>query len=145
MKYYMHGVGHYLGLDVHDAGRYFIDQRPRIPGRSLPEWCLTVEPGIYIPPDDKSAPSKYRGIGIRIEDDVLVTENGNVNLTSKVPKDPDEIEAMMAKSKMSVSEILKHLPLIFASIFVAITFHAVGPRQGVQLRGQHGVAEGPLF
>jgi Xaa-Pro aminopeptidase len=61
--------------------------------------CLTVEPGIYVPPDDKSAPAKYRGIGIRIEDDVLVTENGNINLTAKVTKDPDEIEALMAKSR----------------------------------------------
>jgi Xaa-Pro aminopeptidase len=56
---------------------------------------LTVEPGIYVSPDDKSAPAKYRGIGIRIEDDVLVTEDGNRNLTSKVPKTADEIEALM--------------------------------------------------
>jgi Xaa-Pro aminopeptidase len=60
---------------------------------------LTVEPGLYIPPDDKTAPAKYRGIGVRIEDDVLVTENGNRNLTAKVPKDPDEIEALMNSSK----------------------------------------------
>ena len=99
MKYYMHGVGHYLGLDVHDAGRYFVDQSAKNSKPFAPGMVLTVEPGLYIPPDDKSAPSKYRGIGIRIEDDVLVTENGNLNLTSKVPKDPDEIEALMAKSK----------------------------------------------
>jgi Xaa-Pro aminopeptidase len=60
---------------------------------------LTVEPGLYIPPDDRSAPSKYRGIGIRIEDDVLVTEEGNVNLTSKVPKDADAIEELMNSKK----------------------------------------------
>jgi Xaa-Pro aminopeptidase len=99
MKYYMHGVGHYLGLDVHDAGRYFTDQQARNSKPFAPGMVLTVEPGLYIPPDDKSAPAKYRGIGIRIEDDVLVTEDGNRNLTSKVPKDPDEIEAVMAKSK----------------------------------------------
>ena len=99
MKYYMHGVGHYLGLDVHDAGRYFTDQQARNSKPFAPGMVLTVEPGLYIPPDDKSAPAKYRGIGIRIEDDVLVTEDGNRNLTSKVPKDPDEIEALMAKSK----------------------------------------------
>ena len=58
---------------------------------------LTVEPGLYIPPDDKSAPAKYRGIGIRIEDDVLVTADGNLNLSGKVPKNPDEIEAIMQK------------------------------------------------
>ena len=99
MKYYMHGVGHYLGLDVHDAGRYFTDQTAKRSKPFAPGMVLTVEPGLYIPPDDKSAPSKYRGIGIRIEDDVLVTEDGNLNLTSKVPKHPDEIEALMAKSK----------------------------------------------
>jgi Xaa-Pro aminopeptidase len=54
---------------------------------------------LYIPPDDKSAPAKYRGIGVRIEDDVLVTKDGNRNLTSKVPKDPDEIEAIMSKGR----------------------------------------------
>ena len=99
MKYYMHGVGHYLGLDVHDAGRYFTDQGAKSSKPFAPGMVLTVEPGLYIPPDDKSAPAKYRGIGIRIEDDVLVTSDGNRNLTAKVPKDPDEIEALMAKSK----------------------------------------------
>lgn len=99
MKYYMHGVGHYLGLDVHDAGRYFHDQKARNSRKFAPGMVLTVEPGLYIPPDDRSAPAKYRGIGVRIEDDVLVTETGNVNLTSKVPKDPDEIEAIMAKRR----------------------------------------------
>jgi len=97
MKYYMHGVGHYLGLDVHDAGRYFVDQTARHSRPFAPGMVLTVEPGLYIPPDDKSAPAKYRGIGIRIEDDVLVTKEGNLNLTAKVPKDPDEIEALMQK------------------------------------------------
>lgn len=97
MKYYMHGVGHYLGLDVHDAGRYFTDQRAKNSKPFAPGMVLTVEPGLYIPPDDKTAPAKYRGIGIRIEDDVLVTKEGNRNLTAKVPKDPDEIEALMQK------------------------------------------------
>ncbi|MEO6654773.1 MAG: aminopeptidase P N-terminal domain-containing protein [Pyrinomonadaceae bacterium] len=97
MKYYMHGVGHYLGLDVHDAGRYFVDQKAKNSKPFAPGMVLTVEPGLYIPPDDKSAPSKYRGIGIRIEDDVLVTADGNRNLTARVPKKPDEIEALMQK------------------------------------------------
>lgn len=97
MKYYMHGVGHYLGLDVHDAGRYFTDQTAKNSRPFAPGMVLTVEPGLYIPPGDKSAPAKYRGIGIRIEDDVLVTKDGNHNLTAKVPKDPDEIEALMQK------------------------------------------------
>jgi Xaa-Pro aminopeptidase len=99
MKYYMHGVGHYLGLDVHDAGRYFTDQTAKNSRPFAPGMVLTVEPGLYIPPDDKSAPAKYRGIGIRIEDDVLVTEDGNVNLTAKCPKQPEEIEELMNSTR----------------------------------------------
>ncbi|QQS32425.1 MAG: aminopeptidase P N-terminal domain-containing protein [Acidobacteriota bacterium] len=99
LKYYMHGVGHWLGLDVHDAGRYFVDQQAKQSKPYAPGMVLTVEPGIYVPPDDKTAPAKYRGIGIRIEDDVLVTESGNINLTSKVTKEVDEIEALMAKRR----------------------------------------------
>lgn len=95
MKYYMHGVGHYLGLDVHDAGRYFTEQKARFSRPFEPGMVLTVEPGLYIPADDRTAPAKYRGIGIRIEDDVLVTEDGNVNLTIGVPKDADAIEEIM--------------------------------------------------
>ncbi|HMS43584.1 MAG TPA: M24 family metallopeptidase, partial [Pyrinomonadaceae bacterium] len=68
--------------------------RPFAPGM-----VLTVEPGLYIPPDDKDAPSKYRGIGIRIEDDILVTEDGNHNLTAKVPKDAEAIEEIMNAGK----------------------------------------------
>jgi Xaa-Pro aminopeptidase len=97
MKYYMHGVGHYLGLDVHDAGRYFTDPHAKESRPFEPGMVLTVEPGLYIPPDDKNAPAKYRGIGIRIEDDVLVTEDGNVNLTAKCPKQAEEIEELMAR------------------------------------------------
>jgi Xaa-Pro aminopeptidase len=99
LKYYMHGVGHYLGMDVHDAGRYFTDQTAKNSKPFAPGMVLTVEPGLYIPPDDKTAPAKYRGIGIRIEDDVLVIEDGNRNLTAKVPKQIEEIEAVMAKKK----------------------------------------------
>jgi Xaa-Pro aminopeptidase len=99
MKYYMHGVGHYLGLDVHDAGRYFHDQKAKHSRTFAPGMVLTVEPGLYIPPDDKTAPSKYRGIGVRIEDDVLVTKDGNLKLTAKVPKNIDEIEALMSKRR----------------------------------------------
>ena len=95
MKYYMHGVGHYLGLDVHDAGRYFTDHKAKNSRPFEAGMVLTVEPGLYIPIDDKNAPSKYRGIGIRIEDDVLVTEDGNVNLTANCPKQAEEIEELM--------------------------------------------------
>lgn len=99
LKYYMHGVGHYLGLDVHDAGRYFTDQGAKNSRPFEAGMVLTVEPGLYIPPDDKDAPAKYRGIGVRIEDDVLVTEEGNVNLTAKCPKQAEEIEEVIAKAK----------------------------------------------
>ena len=98
-KYYMHGVGHYLGLDVHDAGRYFSDQAAKDSRPFAAGMVLTVEPGIYVPPDAKDAPAKYRGIGVRIEDDVLVTESGNVNLTAKVPKHAEEIEELMNAGK----------------------------------------------
>src|SRR5690606_21802459 len=97
LKYYMHGVGHFIGLDVHDAGRYFTDQAAKSSRPFAPGMALTVEPGLYIPANDRSAPAKYRGIGIRIEDDVIVTEDGNINLTSKVPKNPEEIEALMQR------------------------------------------------
>ncbi len=98
-KYYMHGVGHYLGLDVHDAGRYFTDHAAKDSRPFAAGMVLTVEPGIYVPPDAKDAPAKYRGIGVRIEDDVLVTESGNVNLTAKVPKHAEEIEELMNAGK----------------------------------------------
>lgn len=89
--YFMHKTGHWLGLDVHDMGNYMAD------GESIvmqPGMVFTVEPGIYV--NSKSnAPEKFRGIGIRIEDDILITETGNKNLTAAVPKEIDEIEALM--------------------------------------------------
>ena len=90
-QFYMHGLGHWLGLDVHDVGDYGTERdRPLEIGM-----VLTIEPGLYIP---KSAdvPEQYKGIGIRIEDNLLITEYGNKNLTSGVPKEMDEIEALMA-------------------------------------------------
>jgi Xaa-Pro aminopeptidase len=99
LKYYMHGLGHYLGLDVHDAGRYFSDNQVKNSRPFEPGMVLTVEPGIYVPADDKNAPPKYRGIGIRVEDDVMVTADGHRNLTSKVPKEVEEIEELMAGKK----------------------------------------------
>jgi Xaa-Pro aminopeptidase len=94
MQFYMHGLGHYLGIDVHDVGRYFIDgeSRPLEPGM-----VMTVEPGLYISPNTKGIPEKYLGIGVRIEDDVLATETGPRVLTDKVPKDAGEIETLMAR------------------------------------------------
>ena len=91
-KFYMHGLGHMLGIDVHDVGRYYYGQESRA---LEPGVVMTVEPGIYVAPDTKDVPDKYLGIGIRIEDDVLCTNNGPRVLTTKVPKDPEQIESLM--------------------------------------------------
>lgn len=99
MKFYMHGLGHYLGLDVHDLGSYYGGKDGIEPRKFEPGMVLTVEPGLYIAPDSKGIPDKYRGIGIRIEDDVLVTEEGQRILTNRVPKEIDEIETLMAKKR----------------------------------------------
>jgi Xaa-Pro aminopeptidase len=94
-QFYMHGLGHLLGIDVHDVGIYYYDKQSRA---LEPGVVMTVEPGIYVAPDTKDIPEKYLGIGVRIEDDVLCTSNGPRILTNKVPKQADEIEALMAKS-----------------------------------------------
>ena len=93
-EFYMHGAGHWLGLDVHDVGDYKIDGEWRI---YEPGMVVTIEPGIYISPKNKKVDTKWRGIGVRIEDDIVITKTGNINLTSKVPKERNEIEKMMAK------------------------------------------------
>jgi Xaa-Pro aminopeptidase len=95
-QFYMHGLGHFLGLDVHDVGRYHIKDEAR---RLEPGMVMTVEPGLYIAPETKDIPEKYLGIGVRIEDDVLVTEDGNRVLSSKTPKQVEEIEELMASSR----------------------------------------------
>ena len=94
--FYMHKTGHWLGLDVHDVGDYRIDGEFRL---LEPGMVVTVEPGIYIAPDLRKVPARYRGIGIRIEDDVVVTRGDPEILTSGVPRDPDEIEALMASAR----------------------------------------------
>lgn len=93
--FFMHGLSHWLGLDVHDVGVYGQD-RSRI---LEPGMVLTVEPGLYIAPD-ADVPAAYRGIGIRIEDDILITEDGNENLTASVVKKADDIEALMAAARL---------------------------------------------
>ena len=86
-EFFMHKTGHWLGLDVHDVGEY--ENVTFVPGM-----VITVEPGIYINSSNKNVPKKWRGIGIRIEDDVLVTKKGNQVLTKKLPKKKDEIELL---------------------------------------------------
>ena len=92
--FFMHGLSHWLGLDVHDVGVYGAD-RSRV---LEPGMVITVEPGLYIAPD-ADVPEEYRGIGVRIEDDILITEDGNENLTASVVKKADDIEALMAAAK----------------------------------------------
>ena len=92
-QFYMHGTGHWLGMDVHDVGSYKIEGEWRAYEEGM---TVTVEPGLYIAPDDETVDAKWRGIGIRIEDDVVVTKNGPRVLTAAVVKTVEEIEALMA-------------------------------------------------
>lgn len=92
-KYYPHGVGHWLGLDVHDAGQMKVNGAPKV---MEPGMTFTIEPGIYIPANDMSIEEKFRGIGIRIEDNILVQPNGYENLTIECPKEVNDIEKIMA-------------------------------------------------
>jgi Xaa-Pro aminopeptidase len=88
-RFYMHRTGHWLGLDVHDCGAYVVAGKSR---HLEPGQVLTVEPGLYVAPDDESVDARWRGIGIRIEDDVLVTATGSEILTAAIPKDIDAVE-----------------------------------------------------
>ena len=88
-RYYMHGTSHWLGLDVHDVGRYAQGDTPRV---LEPGMVFTVEPGLYIAEDDDQAPEAFRGIGVRIEDDVVITEDGSENLTAAIPKETKDVE-----------------------------------------------------
>jgi len=93
-RFYMHTVGHFLGRDVHDVGRYQVDGQERPLESGI---IITVEPGLYIAESAENIPDQYRGIGVRIEDDVLVTAAGHRVLTSKAPKQIEEIEKLMAR------------------------------------------------
>ncbi len=93
-RWYMHGTSHWLGLDVHDVGAYYKEGESRLLEDGM---VLTIEPGLYIPADAEDAPERFRGIGIRIEDDVLVTSDGNRVLTAGVPKAIEQIEAIVGQ------------------------------------------------
>ncbi len=92
-QFFMHGTGHWLGMDVHDVGRYKLDGKPRPFETGM---VMTVEPGLYIAPGTTGVPEQYWGIGVRIEDDVVVTAQGPEVLTGGVPKSVREIERLMA-------------------------------------------------
>ncbi|WP_374227658.1 aminopeptidase P family protein [Streptomyces sp. CJ_13] len=93
-RWTMHGTGHMLGMDVHDCAAARTELY--VNGTLEAGMCLTVEPGLYFQEDDLTVPEEYRGIGVRIEDDILVTEDGNENLSAALPRQADEIEAWMA-------------------------------------------------
>jgi Xaa-Pro aminopeptidase len=92
-RFYMHRTGHWLGMDVHDVGDYKVGDEWRV---LEPGMCLTVEPGIYIPAGSKGVPRRWWNIGVRIEDDVAVTERGHELLTAGLPRTPDDVERVMA-------------------------------------------------
>ncbi|MBA2239615.1 MAG: aminopeptidase P N-terminal domain-containing protein [Lysobacter sp.] len=92
-RFYRHKTGHWIGLDVHDVGEYRIDGESRV---LEPGMVFTIEPGLYVSPDDTTVAAKWRGIGIRIEDDVLVTRDGHRVLTDALARSSEEIEAFMA-------------------------------------------------
>lgn len=92
-QFFMHGTGHWLGMDVHDVGAYKHGEDWRAYEAGM---VVTVEPGLYVAPDDETVEAKWRGIGIRIEDDIVVTENGPLVLTKNVVKTVEEIEQLMA-------------------------------------------------
>lgn len=94
-RWTLHGTGHMLGMDVHDCAAARTEAY--VDGTLEPGVCLTVEPGLYFQTDDLTVPEEYRGIGVRIEDDILVTEDGNRNLSDKLPRRSDEVEEWMAR------------------------------------------------
>ena len=93
-RYYMHRTSHWLGMDVHDVGLYRVDGASRV---LEPGMVLTVEPGLYIAPDDDEVADSFRGVGIRIEDDVLVTADGHEVMTAATPKTIADVEALTAQ------------------------------------------------
>tara|TARA_B100001248_G_scaffold262716_1_gene261408 strand:+ start:4049 stop:5365 length:1317 start_codon:yes stop_codon:yes gene_type:complete len=96
-KYFPHGTGHWLGLDVHDVGAYLVDGESRPLEENM---YFTVEPGLYVPQDDSTAPEQFRGMGVRIEDNILITSDGYKNLTETVPKEVKEIEDLMQQESL---------------------------------------------
>jgi Xaa-Pro aminopeptidase len=98
-RWTLHGTGHMLGMDVHDCAAARTEAY--VDGTLEPGMCLTVEPGLYFQADDLTVPEEYRGIGVRIEDDILVTEDGNRNLSAGLPRQADEVEAWMAALKQN--------------------------------------------
>ena len=92
-KYYPHGIGHFLGMDVHDVGLYQVGGKPRPLEAGM---SFTVEPGLYVPLHDEAAPAELRGLGVRIEDNILMTQEGPEVLTAEAPKEIAELESLLS-------------------------------------------------
>jgi Xaa-Pro aminopeptidase len=95
--WYLHNTSHWIGLDVHDAGRYKNGEEFRSLEAGM---CLTVEPGLYFAENDERVPKALRGMGIRIEDDILITPGGNENLTLAAPKTVEDVEAACSAARV---------------------------------------------
>ncbi|PID53520.1 MAG: hypothetical protein CSB46_07620 [Micrococcales bacterium] len=93
-RWMVHGTSHHLGIDVHDCAQ--ARREMYLDGELAPGMIFTIEPGLYFMPDDELVPAELRGIGIRIEDNVLVTEDGYENLSAALPRRPDEVEAWLS-------------------------------------------------
>jgi Xaa-Pro aminopeptidase len=94
--FYMHQTSHWLGLDVHDVGTYRVSGEPR---RLEPGMVLTVEPGLYVSDANDGVDARFRGIGVRIEDDVVITTDGYENLSGAIPKAPEDLEALVSRTE----------------------------------------------
>jgi Xaa-Pro aminopeptidase len=97
----VHGTSHHLGLDVHDCAQ--ARNEMYLDAELQPGMVFTIEPGLYFQPDDLLVPAEFRGIGIRIEDDILVTETGAENLSAALPRSANEIEEWMEQLALSAS------------------------------------------
>ena len=93
-RYMVHGTSHHLGIDVHDCAQ--ARREMYLDGVLEPGMVFTIEPGLYFQPDDLTVPEEYRGIGVRIEDDILVTADGAENLSIGIPRTADDVEAWIA-------------------------------------------------
>ncbi|WP_053383474.1 aminopeptidase P family protein [Leucobacter celer] len=96
-RYMVHGTSHHLGMDVHDCAQ--ARREMYLDGVLEPGMVFTIEPGLYFQPDDLTVPAEYRGIGVRIEDDIVVTEDGCVNLSAGIPRTADEVEAWIREAR----------------------------------------------
>ena len=97
LRYMVHGTSHHLGIDVHDCAQ--ARREMYYDGILEPGMVFTIEPGLYFQIDDLTVPEEFRGIGVRIEDDILMTEDGPVNLSADIPRTADDVEAWIARLK----------------------------------------------